>query len=73
MRAALPLGALFALLLLATAPVSAKVVAQGKPSKGVYWQKVQKENGSIVYMCRSTEKAKLVSADQCTKAKAAKP
>jgi len=73
MRAAFRLGSLLALLLLATGPAQAKVLAQGKPSKGVYWQKVQKENGSIVYMCRSTEKAKLVSADQCDKAKASKP
>lgn len=73
MRAALRLGSLIALLLVATTPAEAKVLAQGKPSKGVYWQKVQKQDGSIVYMCRSTDKAKLVSADQCEKAKARKP
>lgn len=72
MRAALPLASLFALLLSAV-PAQAKVLAQGKPSQGVYWQKVQKQDGSIVYMCRSTEKAKLLSAAQCDKAKARKP
>lgn len=73
MRAAFQLGSLLALLLVATGPAEAKVLAQGKPAKGVYWQKVQKQDGSIVYMCRSTEKSKLVSADQCDKAKASKP
>lgn len=73
MRATLQLGSLMALLLVAAGPADAKVLAEGKPSKGVYWQKVQKQNGSVVYMCRSTEKAKLVSADQCDKAKARKP
>lgn len=72
MRAALPLASLF-VLLLSAAPAQSKVLAQGKPTQGVYWQKVQKQDGSIVYMCRSTEKSKLVSADQCDKAKARKP
>lgn len=73
MRAPLQLGSLIALLLLTTGPAQAKVLAEGKPSKGVYWQKVQKQNGSVMYMCRSTDKAKLVSGDQCEKAKARKP
>ena len=44
---------LIALAALAVLPVSAKVLAEGKPSKGFYWQKVEQKSGKLVYLCRS--------------------
>lgn len=72
MRTVLSLGSLIALLL-AVVPAEAKVVAQGKPAKGYYWQKVEKQNGKIVYMCRASGDGKLHNADSCSKAGARKP
>ena len=65
---------LFALALVAAGPASAKVLAEGKPSPGgFYWQKVEKSNGSIQYICRNTSDAKIQKAAACNGAKAVKP
>ncbi|MCP9904548.1 hypothetical protein KBY72_13465 [Cyanobium sp. BA5m-21] len=59
---------------LATAPAIAKVLAEGKPSPGgFYWQKVEKSNGSIQYLCRNTSDSKIQKAAACNGAKAVKP
>jgi hypothetical protein len=63
-----------AFVLFAGLPASAKVLAEGKPtSGGFYWQKIQKSNGSIQYMCRNTNDAKIQKEAACNGAKAAKP
>ena len=69
--------ALFAVLLLMAAsaapvPAGAKVLAEGKPSGGFYWQKVEQSNGTR-YLCRSTTDAKIQKAAKCDAAKAVKP
>ena len=52
----------------------AKVLAEGKPSPGgFYWQKVEKSNGSIQYLCRNTSDSKIQKAAACNGAKAVKP
>ncbi len=60
--------------LMAVSPASAKVLAEGKPSPGgFYWQKVEKSNGSIQYLCRNTGDPKIQKAAACNGAKAQKP
>jgi hypothetical protein len=55
-------------------PAAAKVLAEGKPSPGgFYWQKVQKSDKSIQYMCRSKKEAGIQKDAKCNGAKAAKP
>ena len=55
-------------------PASAKVLADGKPSPGgFYWQKVQKADKSIQYMCRSKKEAGVQKSAKCEGAKAMKP
>jgi len=52
----------------------AKVVAEGKPSSGgYYWQKVEKTNGSIQYLCRQKGDSKVQKDAVCNGAKAVKP
>ena len=52
----------------------AKVLAEGKPSPGgFYWEKVEKSNGSIQYLCRKTSDSKIQKAAACNGAKAVKP
>jgi hypothetical protein len=71
-RALLPLLILAAAL--ATAPAMAKVLAEGKPSPGgFYWQKVEKSNGTVQYVCRKTSDSKIQKAAACNGAKAVKP
>lgn len=55
-------------------PISAiaKVLAEGKPSGGYYWQKVEQSNGTR-YLCRSTSEGKIQKAAKCEAARAAKP
>jgi hypothetical protein len=64
---------LTALLSLSPIPASAKVVAEGKPSKGYFWQKVQKANGQSTLMCRSTSSSTIQKAALCEKAGAKQP
>jgi hypothetical protein len=52
----------------------AKVLAEGKPSPGgFYWQKVEKSNGTVQYVCRKTSDSKIQKAAACNGAKAVKP
>ena len=68
-RAFLPLLLLAAALV--TGPAMAKVLAEGKPSPGgFYWQKVEKSNGSVQYLCRKTSDSKIQKAAACNGAKA---
>jgi len=70
---ALTSDALLSLFAAAT-PVHAKVLAEGKPSPGgFYWQKVQKSDKSIQYLCRSKKEAGIQKNAQCNGAKAVKP
>jgi hypothetical protein len=74
--AAMPRRLLFALAVVVFAglPAMAKVVAEGKPSSGGhYWQKVQKTNGSIQYLCRQKGDSKVQKDAVCNGAKAVKP
>lgn len=69
-----PLLLALAVAVLAGLPAAAKVVAEGKPSKGFYWQKVEQGSGKVQYMCRaSASPGKLQAAQSCEKAKAVKP
>ena len=63
-----------ALVLLAGLPAAAKVLAEGKPtSGGYYWQKIEKSNGGIQYMCRNKNDANIQKSAACNGAKAVKP
>ena len=57
---------------LAAMPAAAKVLAEGKPSKGFYWQKVEQSNGTR-YLCRSQSDAKIQKGALCNGAGAVKP
>ena len=73
MRIAVPLAVLVSVML-AIPAVSAKVVAQGKPSPGgFFWQKNEKADGSTQYLCRSTKTSGIQKNAQCDGAKAVKP
>lgn len=61
------------LLLVLAAPSQAKVLAEGKPRGGFYWQKISNTSGKVSYMCRAKEGSKLSPAASCEKAKAPKP
>jgi hypothetical protein len=54
-------------------PALAKVLAEGKPSKGFYWQKVEQQSGKAMYLCRSTSNAKIQKWSACDGAGARKP
>jgi hypothetical protein len=70
-RRLLPVVVLPALL---AAPASAKVLAEGKPTEaGLYWQKVEKKNGTISYLCRSKANSRILKGDACDKGGARKP
>jgi hypothetical protein len=72
-RLALASVALLSLFVLAF-PAEAKVLAEGKPSPGgFYWQKVEKSDRSIQYMCRSKKEAGIQKDAKCNGAKAVKP
>ncbi len=63
-----------ATLTLVPLPASAKVVAEGKPSPGgFYWQKVEKSDKSIQYLCRSKTDSAIQKNAKCNGAKAVKP
>jgi hypothetical protein len=61
------------LVVLIATPGLAKVLAEGKPSKGFYWQKVEQKDGKILYLCRSTTNAKIQKGTACDGAGARKP
>jgi hypothetical protein len=55
-------------------PASAKVIAEGKPTAaGLYWQKVEKKNGTVSYLCRSKSNSKILKSGACDKGGAKKP
>jgi hypothetical protein len=64
---------LIALALAVAGPASAKVLAEGKPSGGFYWQKIEKSNGQASYLCRSSSDAKIQKASKCQAAGAQQP
>ena len=64
---------LLVLLALGTAPSLAKVLAEGKPRGGYYWQKIEQKSGKAVYQCRATGDSKFQKATACEKAGAVKP
>jgi hypothetical protein len=66
--AAIVLGAAFS-------PLSsyAKVLAEGNVKNGFYWQKIEKSNGSISYLCRSTGSSKIQKHANCEDAGAQRP
>jgi hypothetical protein len=51
----------------------AKVVAEGKPKGGYYYQKVEKKDGIIQFMCRSKKDNSLVKTSECEQAGAKQP
>jgi hypothetical protein len=61
------------LTLLVAAPSLAKVLAEGKPKGGFYWQKIEQKNGKVGYQCRATSASKFQAAAACEKAGAVKP
>ncbi len=65
------------LILLATTlvalPASAKVLAEGKPSKGFYWQKIEQKSGKVVYQCRAAGDSKFQKQERCKSAGAVQP
>ena len=54
-------------------PALAKVLAEGKPKGGFYWQKIENGAGKVSYMCRAQQGAKLSANASCEAAKAPKP
>jgi hypothetical protein len=72
LRSACRLSAVALLTLGGTLPAVAKVIAEGKPSGGYYWQKVEQSNGTR-YLCRSTTEGKIQKHAKCEAARAAKP
>jgi hypothetical protein len=69
-RLCLPLLLLMAL---GATPATAKVLAEGKPAKGFYWQKMEQKGGKIVYQCRASGDSKFQKSERCTSAGAVKP
>lgn len=59
-------------LLLPTGHALAEVLAEGKPSRGYYWQKVSTSKGDR-YLCRATSDAKIQKHAACEQAGARKP
>lgn len=72
MRRFLPLLPVL-LVALAALPATAKVLAEGRPSGGFYWQKIEDKNGKVRYSCRATGNAKFQKNANCEKAGAIRP
>jgi hypothetical protein len=64
---------LLLLTLLVAAPSLAKVLAEGKPKGGFYWQKIEQKGGKVVYQCRATADSKFQKKERCTSAGAVQP
>ncbi len=58
---------------LGVTPALAKVLAEGKPSKGFYWQKMEQKGGKIVVQCRAVGDSKFQKSERCTAAGAVQP
>jgi hypothetical protein len=54
-------------------PATAKVLAEGKPSKGFYWQKIEQKSGKVTYQCRATGGSKFQKQEHCESAGAVQP
>ena len=67
------LVALLAVLAMSGGAVLAEVLAEGAVKNGYYWQKNQKSNGSIQYLCRSTSSSKIEKKASCESAGAVQP
>ena len=66
-------AALVLLTALLGSPSMAKVLAEGKPKGGFYWQKIEQSGGKVVYQCRATGDSKFQKQEKCDAAKAVKP
>jgi hypothetical protein len=64
---------LLLLTLLVAAPSLAKVLAEGKPKGGFYWQKIEQKTGKAVYQCRATGDSKFQKQERCKSAGAVQP
>jgi hypothetical protein len=72
MKPRLPWAALVLITLLST-PALAKVLAEGKASRGFYWQKIKQADGKVVYQCRQSGNSKFQKKEKCEAAKAMRP
>jgi hypothetical protein len=54
-------------------PVSAKVLAEGSPVQGLYWQKIAQKSGKVLYLCRSISEGRIQKTARCQSAGAVKP
>jgi hypothetical protein len=64
---------LLLLTLLVAAPSLAKVLAEGKPKGGFYWQKTEQKTGNAVYQSRALGDSKFQKATACEESGAVKP
>jgi hypothetical protein len=62
-----------ALVVMLASPISAKVLAEGRPVQGLYWQKIEQKSGKVVYLCRSISEGKIQKTARCQSAGAVKP
>jgi hypothetical protein len=70
----LRIGASLALLaMLIGSPALARVLAEGKPKGGFYWQKIEQQSGKTVYQYRSTKDSKFHKQQKCQSAGAVQP
>lgn len=58
---------------MAASPAMAKVLAEGKPKNGFYWQKVESSSGKVSYLCRSNTDSKFQKGSKCQAAGAELP
>jgi hypothetical protein len=73
MRSLLVVAAVVLAGITAAGPALAEVLAEGRPSNGYYWQKVEYKDGSIRYLCRSTSEGKIQKHANCERAGARRP
>lgn len=62
-----------ALAVMLASPVSAKVLAEGRPVQGLYWQKIEQKSGNVLYLCRSISEGRIQKTARCQRAGAVKP
>jgi len=51
----------------------AKVLKEGEPTNGYYWQLIEKKTGSTQWLCRSIQSNLIQTHSTCQKAGARKP
>ncbi len=64
---------LLAVIAMSGGAAHAEVLAEGAVKNGYYWQKIQKSNGGIQYLCRSTSSGKINKKSSCENAGAVQP